>query len=130
MFWWSVTKRPTAQRHLALIKSYRPRGPEVSISSSFCLAAGRANLRAWCSFIPQMFILFHRCARINHHSCLTANNMPSIFSALSLALTHLSESIHVQGNHFCSEFLQNTFSSIYLYERTTPWNSHAIFSCR
>lgn len=54
-----------APRHLAPIKSFRPHGSKVSSSSSssFCLAAGRANLWASCSFLHKLLILFNCCAK-------------------------------------------------------------------
>lgn len=101
VFWLSSTKRPTPPRHLAPIKSFGPHGSEVSSSSSsYCLAAGRANLRASCSFIHKLLILFNHCAKINNHSYLTLRCLKPCINT-----TPLSEFTHIQFNRFCSVVL-------------------------
>lgn len=121
--WWSATKRPAAPRHLAPIKK-KLQTTWISSSSSFCLAAGRANLRASCS-LYNINRSFYPITALNNHSYLTLQCLEPCINT-----TPLLEFTHIQSNRFCSKFLQNTFSSFHLYERTTPWNSHAIFNCR
>lgn len=93
VFWLSFTKRSIAPRHLAPINTFRPHGSEVSSSSfSFCLAAGRANLWASCSFIHKLLILFYHCAKINNHSYLTLKCLKSCINTIPTVF------IHIQSN--------------------------------
>lgn len=48
-----------APRHLAPIRSFKPYGSEVSVSSSFCLAAGRAN--QWATWHQNSSSYFSLC---------------------------------------------------------------------
>lgn len=127
----SFTKRPAASAASGSHqkKSFRPHGSEVSVSSSssFCLAAARANPWTPCSFIHKLLILFNHCAKINNHGYPTLQCLK-----LCINTTLLLDFVRIQSTvFFCSKkYFQNTFSSIHLYERTAPWNSHAIFNGR
>lgn len=89
------------------------RSPFSSSSSSvFCLAAGKADLRAMCSLTHKLLVLLNRCAK-NHET----------LSALSLAF---NATLH---RHTIQPFSKYVFFRIHSalfhqYERTTPWTSH------
>lgn len=104
----------TAPRHLAPVKLSEPSSSSSSSSLSFCLAAGRANIGAWCSSIHKLLILFNHCTKVNNHRHVA-------FECIKLFIntTLLLEFIHVQSKCFCSA-----------HRRATSLNSYAIFNGR
>lgn len=108
-------------RHMAPVKSSRPRGSEVSIS--FCLTTERPNPRAACSFIQQNA---HPVSplRGNQPAQPTGNALRCSVAGCSLAFTYLTVFVQIQGNSFSSGRIR--FSCIYRSEKATPftlgWN--------